>query len=70
MAFTYGDGGGVTKIRTENNAQGVTSVVVRNAKQNAQALLESVEYNMLKAYKYVPKLPSKLRSQLLTFKFD
>ena len=70
MAFTYGDGGGITKIRTENSAQGVTSVVVRNAKQDAQTLLENVEYGMLRAAKYVPKLPSKLTSRILPFIFD
>ena len=64
MAFTYGDGGGVAKIRTEDSAQGVTSILVRNAKQDAQTLLENVDYDMYKASRYVTKLPSKLTLQL------
>lgn len=64
MSFTYGDG--VTEISTENNAREVNSIMVQNAKQDAQVLLENVEYNLLRAVKHVPKLPSKSPSHSLS----
>lgn len=61
MSFKYGHGGGVTTIRTLNRTQEVTSVTVRDARQDALKLMEGVLQQVNKAAKKdLQPLPSKL----------
>jgi len=60
MAFTYGNGGGVNTIRTENSTQEATSVTVRDAREDALKLMEGVSQHVHKAArKELLPLPSK-----------